>query len=205
MVAGDALSHDVGGAFPRASPAPESSRPRRARISAAAIIRSTRRWPAGAARPSTTPICGWRGATRIGIAIAKSPAPITASTGRWSSPPISSGRRTRCAQAAFEPSAALTARVACGFHDGRVAPKRARERERQREDMMIRRLTLAAAAAVAFSSAAFAADVVGEWKRDDGKAKVRFAPCGGGASAGRSPGCATPTARPRSGSRCSST
>ena len=49
---------------------------------------------------------------------------------------------------------------------------------------MIRRLTLAAAAAVAFSSAAFAADVVGEWKRDDGKAKVRFAPCGGGAVCG---------------------
>ena len=41
--------------------------------------------------------------------------------------------------------------------------------------MMIRRLTLAAAAVAAFSSAAFAADVAGEWKRDDGKAKVRFA------------------------------
>ena len=49
---------------------------------------------------------------------------------------------------------------------------------------MIRRLTLAATAAVAFSSAAFAADVVGEWKRDDGKTKVRFAPCGGGAVCG---------------------
>ena len=49
---------------------------------------------------------------------------------------------------------------------------------------MIRRLTLAAAAAVVFSSAAFAADAVGEWKRDDGKAKVRFAACGGGAVCG---------------------
>jgi uncharacterized protein (DUF2147 family) len=78
----------------------------------------------------------------------------------------------------------LTARVAYGFHDRRVAKKRATKRERQREDMMIRRLTLAAAAAVAFSSAAFAADVVGEWKRDDGKSKVRFAPCGGGAVCG---------------------
>jgi len=44
---------------------------------------------------------------------------------------------------------------------------------------MIRRLMLAAAAVAAISSAAFAADVVGEWKRDDGKTKVRFAPCGG--------------------------
>jgi uncharacterized protein (DUF2147 family) len=50
--------------------------------------------------------------------------------------------------------------------------------------MMIRRLTLAAAAVAAFSSAVFAADVVGEWKRDDGKSKVRFAPCGGGAVCG---------------------
>jgi len=49
---------------------------------------------------------------------------------------------------------------------------------------MIRRLTLAAAAVAAFSSAAFAADVTGEWKRDDGKAKVRFAACGGGAVCG---------------------
>ena len=53
---------------------------------------------------------------------------------------------------------------------------------------MIRRLMLAAAAVAAISSAAFAADVVGEWKRDDGKTKVRFAPCGGGRFAGRSPG-----------------
>jgi uncharacterized protein (DUF2147 family) len=59
-----------------------------------------------------------------------------------------------------------------------------RERERQREDTMIRRLTLAATAAVAFSTAAFAADAVGEWKRDDGKTKVRFAPCGDGAVCG---------------------
>jgi len=49
---------------------------------------------------------------------------------------------------------------------------------------MIRRLTLAVAAVAAFSSAAFAADVGGEWKRDDGKAKVRFAACGGGAVCG---------------------
>ena len=50
--------------------------------------------------------------------------------------------------------------------------------------MMIRRLTLAAAAVAAFSSAAFAANATGEWKRDDGKAKVRFAACGGGAVCG---------------------
>jgi uncharacterized protein (DUF2147 family) len=50
--------------------------------------------------------------------------------------------------------------------------------------MMIRRLTLAAAAVAAFSSAAFAANVTGEWKRDDGKAKVRFAACGGGVVCG---------------------
>ena len=49
---------------------------------------------------------------------------------------------------------------------------------------MIRRLTLAAAAVAAFSSAAFAANATGEWKRDDGKAKVRFAACGGGAVCG---------------------
>ena len=49
---------------------------------------------------------------------------------------------------------------------------------------MTGRMFLSLAALVAFSSSAFAADVVGEWKRDDGKSKVRFAPCGGGAVCG---------------------
>ena len=41
-----------------------------------------------------------------------------------------------------------------------------------------------AAVVVAFASNAFAADVLGEWMRADGKSKVRFAPCGGGAICG---------------------
>ena len=36
-----------------------------------------------------------------------------------------------------------------------------------------------AAAALAVCAPAFAGDVVGEWARADGKAKVRIAPCGG--------------------------
>jgi uncharacterized protein (DUF2147 family) len=43
---------------------------------------------------------------------------------------------------------------------------------------MLVRTLLAAAALAACSSYALAGDVVGEWARDDGKAKVRFAPCG---------------------------
>ena len=43
---------------------------------------------------------------------------------------------------------------------------------------VLRRFCIAAAA-VAVCAPAFAGDVVGEWARADGKAKVRFAPCGG--------------------------
>lgn len=43
---------------------------------------------------------------------------------------------------------------------------------------MLRRSLLALAALVVFSPVALAGDVVGEWARDDGKAKVRFAACG---------------------------
>lgn len=49
---------------------------------------------------------------------------------------------------------------------------------------MTARVLLPFIALVAFSTGAFAADVVGVWARDDGKAKVRFAPCGGGAVCG---------------------
>ena len=48
----------------------------------------------------------------------------------------------------------------------------------------MRRLAWAAALVVAIAPAAFAADVNGEWLRGDGKSKVRFAPCGGGAICG---------------------
>jgi len=48
----------------------------------------------------------------------------------------------------------------------------------------MRRLAFAAALVVAVAPAAFAADVNGEWARTDGKSKVRFAPCGGGAICG---------------------
>ncbi len=44
---------------------------------------------------------------------------------------------------------------------------------------MFRRLLLAGLALAASASFALAGDVLGEWARDDGKAKVRFAPCGG--------------------------
>ena len=42
---------------------------------------------------------------------------------------------------------------------------------------MLRRFWIAAVA-LAVCAPAFAGDVVGEWARADGKAKVRFAPCG---------------------------
>jgi uncharacterized protein (DUF2147 family) len=44
---------------------------------------------------------------------------------------------------------------------------------------MIRRGILVCLALAASASSAFAGEVLGEWSRDDGKAKVRFAPCGG--------------------------
>ena len=43
---------------------------------------------------------------------------------------------------------------------------------------MLRRCCLALAVLAASSHVAWAADVLGEWARDDGKAKVRFAACG---------------------------
>lgn len=46
-------------------------------------------------------------------------------------------------------------------------------------ETMLRRTFLALAALAASSHFALAGDVVGEWARDDGKAKVRFASCGG--------------------------
>ena len=49
---------------------------------------------------------------------------------------------------------------------------------------MTGRMLLPFAALLALASSAFAADVAGEWARDDGKAKVRFARCGGGAVCG---------------------
>ena len=42
---------------------------------------------------------------------------------------------------------------------------------------MLRRFWIPAVA-LAVCAPAFAGDVVGEWARADGKAKVRFAPCG---------------------------
>jgi len=42
---------------------------------------------------------------------------------------------------------------------------------------VFRRIVIAVVV-VAASAPAFAADLVGEWTRADGKAKVRFAPCG---------------------------
>jgi uncharacterized protein (DUF2147 family) len=44
---------------------------------------------------------------------------------------------------------------------------------------MIRRSLIAFLALAASANLALAGDVLGEWSRDDGKAKVRFAPCGG--------------------------
>ena len=44
---------------------------------------------------------------------------------------------------------------------------------------MVRRLLIAAAALAACSTNALAGDAAGEWARTDGKAHVRFAPCGG--------------------------
>ncbi len=44
--------------------------------------------------------------------------------------------------------------------------------------MLYRLLTIAIVVSV-FAPAAFAGDVYGEWTRADGKARVRFAPCGG--------------------------
>lgn len=49
---------------------------------------------------------------------------------------------------------------------------------------MTGRLLLPLAALLCLSASAFAADVAGDWKRDDGKTKVRFAPCGAGAVCG---------------------
>jgi uncharacterized protein (DUF2147 family) len=43
---------------------------------------------------------------------------------------------------------------------------------------MARPLILGLAIVAVFAHGAFAADVKGEWERDDGKAKVRFAGCG---------------------------
>ncbi|MGO9772603.1 MAG: DUF2147 domain-containing protein [Roseiarcus sp.] len=43
---------------------------------------------------------------------------------------------------------------------------------------MLRRSLLIFAAVAASSQLALAADVVGEWMRDNGEAKVRFSPCG---------------------------
>ncbi len=44
---------------------------------------------------------------------------------------------------------------------------------------MLRRSLLTFAALAISTHFAFAGDIVGEWARDDGKAKVHFAPCGG--------------------------
>jgi len=44
---------------------------------------------------------------------------------------------------------------------------------------MVRRSLLACLVLAASANFALAGDVLGEWARDDGKAKVRFAPCGG--------------------------
>ncbi|MGD0188718.1 MAG: hypothetical protein ABSC25_26230 [Roseiarcus sp.] len=43
---------------------------------------------------------------------------------------------------------------------------------------MLRRSLLIFAAVAASSQLALAADVIGEWMRDNGEAKVRFSPCG---------------------------
>ena len=43
---------------------------------------------------------------------------------------------------------------------------------------MLRQSLLAFAALAASSHYVLAADIVGEWARDDGKGKVRFVPCG---------------------------
>lgn len=48
---------------------------------------------------------------------------------------------------------------------------------------MLRALVIAAVLATA-ASATIAGDVKGEWRREDGKAKVRFANCGSGALCG---------------------
>lgn len=44
---------------------------------------------------------------------------------------------------------------------------------------MVRRSLLVCLAFAASAHFALAGEVLGEWARDDGKAKVRFAPCGG--------------------------
>ena len=44
---------------------------------------------------------------------------------------------------------------------------------------MVNRSLLACLALAASVNFALAGDVLGEWARDDGKAKVRFTPCGG--------------------------
>lgn len=49
---------------------------------------------------------------------------------------------------------------------------------------MVQRILLACLALAALVNAALAGDVVGEWARDDGKAKVRLASCGGDAICG---------------------
>jgi len=46
------------------------------------------------------------------------------------------------------------------------------------EETMLRRSLLIFAAVAASSQLALAADVIGEWMRDNGEAKVRFSPCG---------------------------
>jgi uncharacterized protein (DUF2147 family) len=53
-----------------------------------------------------------------------------------------------------------------------------------KEETMARALLVGLAILTASASAAMAADVTGEWMRDDGKAKVRFSACGGDAVCG---------------------
>jgi uncharacterized protein (DUF2147 family) len=52
------------------------------------------------------------------------------------------------------------------------------------EEMMARALLIGLAFLAASASAATAGDVKGEWMREDGKAKVRFAACGAEAVCG---------------------
>ena len=102
MVAGDALSHNVGGPFTDAPRRGRNRRDRGGRESRRRLFLArrgdgrlarlgrARRQPAhGAASPA------WASPSP------RARARITASIGRWSSPPISSGRRTRCAPGGF--------------------------------------------------------------------------------------------------------
>ncbi len=183
MVAGDALSHNVGGAF-------------QSRLAASGIVATEAGENLGAGYFSLDEaMAGWRGSaehdanlrmagfTRMGVAIAKSPhthygvywaldlAADQQRVGRIA-------RRRLLNRRGLDRAPSLAAFMSC------AAPERACAGIRKGEGMMIRRLTLATAAVVAFSSAAFAADVIGEWARDDGKSKVRFTHCGGGAVCG---------------------